>query len=46
LPETWGGFRLRPDSIEFWQHRDDRLHDRLLYTREDDAGWGLQRLAP
>jgi pyridoxamine 5'-phosphate oxidase len=46
LPETWGGFRLRPDSIEFWQHRDDRLHDRLLYTRDDDAGWGLRRLAP
>jgi pyridoxamine 5'-phosphate oxidase len=46
LPETWGGFRLRPNSIEFWQHREDRLHDRLLYTHEDDGGWRLQRLAP
>lgn len=45
LPERWGGFRLRPDVIEFWQHRDNRLHDRLRYRRAD-GGWLLERLAP
>jgi pyridoxamine 5'-phosphate oxidase len=45
LPEQWGGFRLRPESYEFWQHREDRLHDRLLYTRRR-GGWAIQRLAP
>ena len=47
LPERWGGFRVVPERFEFWQHRDDRLHDRLLYTRADGpAGWRLERLAP
>jgi pyridoxamine 5'-phosphate oxidase len=46
LPERWGGFRLRPGSFEFWQHREDRLHDRLLYTRVGERGWRLDRLAP
>jgi pyridoxamine 5'-phosphate oxidase len=45
LPEAWGGFLLQPDVIEFWQHRDDRLHDRLLYTPDGD-GWRIERLAP
>jgi pyridoxamine 5'-phosphate oxidase len=45
LPEHWGGFRVRPESYEFWQHRDDRLHDRLRYTSAGD-GWALTRLAP
>jgi pyridoxamine 5'-phosphate oxidase len=45
LPEAWGGFRLIPESYEFWQHRDDRLHDRLRYRRDDDV-WVLERLAP
>jgi pyridoxamine 5'-phosphate oxidase len=46
LPPFWGGFRLEPESIEFWQGRPDRLHDRLLYTRSDAGGWTNQRLAP
>jgi pyridoxamine 5'-phosphate oxidase len=44
-PEHWGGYRLSPQSYEFWQHRDDRLHDRLRYTRDED-GWRLERLSP
>ena len=44
-PAYWGGYRVRPESLEFWQGRADRLHDRLLYTREAD-GWRLERLAP
>jgi pyridoxamine 5'-phosphate oxidase len=46
LPATWGGFRLIPEKVEFWQNRDDRLHDRLLYTRRPDGSWQLERLAP
>jgi pyridoxamine 5'-phosphate oxidase len=45
LPEFWGGFRLVPASIEFWEHRESRLHDRLRYVRTAD-GWLLERLAP
>jgi pyridoxamine 5'-phosphate oxidase len=44
-PDTWGGFRLVPEGWEFWQHREDRLHDRLRYRREGTA-WLLERLAP
>lgn len=44
-PPHWGGYRLRPERIEFWSNRADRLHDRLLYTREGD-GWRAQRLYP
>ena len=44
-PEHWGGYRVKPNSIEFWQGRDNRLHDRLRYRREDD-GWVIERLAP
>jgi pyridoxamine 5'-phosphate oxidase len=44
-PETWGGFRLVPEAWEFWQHRDDRLHDRFRYTRRD-GGWVSERLYP
>ena len=44
-PSSWGGFRLAPESYEFWQHRANRLHDRLRYRRED-GGWTIERLAP
>ena len=46
LPKFWGGYRVRPDAIEFWQGRKGRLHDRLLYTRAADGTWSRQRLAP
>jgi pyridoxamine 5'-phosphate oxidase len=48
LPEDWGGFRLRPVTIELWQQRHDRLHDRLRYRRsvEREASWMIERLAP
>ncbi len=46
LPDAWGGFRLVPETFEFWQHRENRLHDRLLYSKEPSAGWRLERLAP
>ncbi len=45
LPPFWGGFRLRPDVIEFWQGRVDRLHDRIRFRRDDD-GWSVTRLYP
>jgi pyridoxamine 5'-phosphate oxidase len=46
VPDGWGGFRLSPNRFEFWQHREDRLHDRLVYTLGDDVPWRLQRLGP
>jgi len=46
LPPDWGGFRLLPDSIEFWQGRLNRLHDRLRYTKERGGRWKIERLAP
>jgi len=45
VPDRWGGYRVVPASIEFWQGREDRLHDRLRFTREGD-GWRLDRLMP
>ena len=44
-PDDWGGYRLVPDMYEFWQHRDDRLHDRLRYRRAN-GDWILERLSP
>jgi len=45
LPPHWGGYRLRPETIEFWEHRENRLHDRIRYTRARE-GWKVERLAP
>jgi pyridoxamine 5'-phosphate oxidase len=45
-PPFWGGFRVAPASIEFWQHRPSRLHDRLRYTRQPDDSWRIERLSP
>jgi pyridoxamine 5'-phosphate oxidase len=46
LPEYWGGYRLVPDAIEFWQGRPSRLHDRLRYTRQSNGEWLIERLSP
>jgi pyridoxamine 5'-phosphate oxidase len=45
LPPFWGGYRLVPEVVEFWHHREDRLHDRVRYRREDGR-WIIERLAP
>jgi len=45
LPSFWGGYRILPGSIEFWTHRENRLHDRIRYVR-DRGGWRVERLAP
>lgn len=45
VPPAWGGFRLTPEAYEFWQHRENRLHDRLRYSRAGD-GWTIERLSP
>ena len=44
-PPHWGGFRLRPEAIEFWEHRENRLHDRTRYARARE-GWSVERLSP
>jgi len=46
MPSFWGGFRVVPRDIEFWQGRGHRLHDRFLYTRLEDDTWKIERLAP
>ncbi|HET7055692.1 MAG TPA: pyridoxamine 5'-phosphate oxidase [Thermomicrobiales bacterium] len=46
MPEYWGGYRVVPEWIEFWQGRRSRLHDRLRYRRSDDGAWVVERLAP
>ena len=45
-PPHWGGYRLVPHALEFWQGRPSRLHDRLVYRRNDDGVWILERLSP
>ena len=46
LPSFWGGYRVVPYEIEFWQGRRNRLHDRFQYTRQDNGSWEIERLAP
>jgi pyridoxamine 5'-phosphate oxidase len=46
LPPYWGGWRVRPESIEFWQGRESRLHDRLRYERNGSGAWKVERLSP
>jgi pyridoxamine 5'-phosphate oxidase len=46
LPENWGGYRVKPTRIEFWQGRPSRLHDRICYTLQTDGTWTIERLAP
>lgn len=46
LPPHWGGYRVMPDAVEFWQGRRSRLHDRLRYRRSEDGAWTVERLAP
>ena len=45
VPDFWGGLRVRPETVEFWQGRESRLHDRFRYTRDED-GWKIERLSP
>ena len=45
-PPHWGGYRVKPSLIEFWQGQENRLHDRLRYALSDDGGWVIERLAP
>jgi len=46
LPRDWGGYALTPRWIEFWENREDRLHDRLRYVRQQQGAWGTERLSP
>jgi pyridoxamine 5'-phosphate oxidase len=46
LPESWGGYRVKPETMEFWQGRPSRLHDRFRYERRPDGSWSIERLAP
>jgi len=46
LPKAWGGYALQPTWIEFWENREDRLHDRLRYVRRSGGTWRIERLAP
>lgn len=46
-PETWGGLRIKPVEVEFWQGRESRLHDRFVYRKDEGTGeWRIERLSP
>ncbi len=45
-PPFWGGYRVEPEAVEFWQGRENRLHDRIFYRRKGDGGWKIERLQP
>jgi pyridoxamine 5'-phosphate oxidase len=45
-PDFWGGYRVIPERIEFWQGGEHRLHDRFLYTKGEDDGWEIEQLQP
>ena len=46
MPDFWGGYRVRPERIEFWQGGEHRLHDRFLYTANGEGGWAIEQLQP
>ena len=46
VPDFWGGLRVIPEMIEFWQGRENRLHDRFMYTRIGEDEWNIERLSP
>lgn len=46
MPASWGGYKVTPNLLEFWQGRTNRLHDRILYTKQSDGNWQISRLAP
>jgi len=46
LPDFWGGYRVKPHAIEFWQGRENRLHDRFMYTMQENGDWKIERLSP
>jgi pyridoxamine 5'-phosphate oxidase len=46
LPPFWGGYRVKPETFEFWQERKNRLHDRFIYQKNESGKWFNERLAP
>ncbi|PQE06688.1 pyridoxamine 5 -phosphate oxidase protein [Rutstroemia sp. NJR-2017a BBW] len=46
VPEFWGGLRVKPERVEFWQGRESRLHDRFVYEKGEDGEWKIERLSP